>query len=402
MLDQRNLLCISNPTWEGDYAKTIVELMAVAAEKHNVLYVDYQFTIKDLIFSFFGKSEAPWKRMLGLENRLRKIELSEHHAVHVLTPPTVLTINFLRDGWLYRRLLKLNSDIVARSIEKALTQLHMKEHLIVVDAFSPGMGLYNIGRFQETAHLYHCYDEIGAAEWFGQHGAELELEYMPQVDGIICTSRGLYQAKKVYNPNTFLVQNGVNFELFHQGFLDNISNPKKVIGYVGTIDDRLDYELLEKLFTSLPDWSFHFVGRCNYEQGQEILSKHANVQLLGAMPVTKLPKVLSAFHAGLIPFVENDFTRGIYPLKINEYLAAGLPVILTRFSDMSEFEEIASICDNHESFLQALSEEVNQDTLDRRKARVEIARSNAWPARWKEIEQIIEQVEAQERPAKVI
>lgn len=395
MLDRRNILCISNPTWEGDYAKTIVELMTVAAERHQVLYVDYQFTIKDLLYAFLGKSKAPWKRMLGLENRLRRITLSEHHAVHVLTPPTILTINFLRDGWLYRRLLKLNSNIVARSVERALDQLKMGKDLIVIDAFSPGMGLYNIGRFDETVHFYHCYDEIGAADWFGVHGAELEREYMPKVDGIICTSRGLYQNKKQYNKNTFLVQNGVNFGLFNQGLHDNTAVTEKVIGYIGSIDDRLDYELLQKLFRDFPEWEFHFVGRCNYEEGQAILSRFVNVKLLGAMPVTSLPDVLATFHAGLIPFVKNDFTKGIYPLKINEYLAAGLPVVLTRFSDLSEFESIASICDSPEDFALALQREVGSDTFGKRQQRAGIAKGNSWPGRWQEIEQVLQEVEAQ-------
>jgi glycosyltransferase involved in cell wall biosynthesis len=269
----------------------------------------------------------------------------------------------------------------------------MEEKLIVINAFSPALGIFNIGRFNETLQLYHCYDEIGAAEWFGVHGAQLEEEYMPKVDGIVCTSRGLFNTKKAYNDNTFLVQNGVNFELFNKGFNDNIAQEKKIIGYVGTIDDRLDYPLLEKLFEDFKNWEFHFVGRCNYDPGRQILEKYDNVKMPGSVPVTELPKVLSTFHAGLIPFVENDFTRGIYPLKINEYLAAGIPVILTRFSDLSEFEDIASICDSHEEFSQLLGQEVEEDNLSRRRQRVEIAQTNSWPGRWKQFEDIIDQLE---------
>lgn len=400
MLDRRNILCISNPSWEGEFATTIVELMAVAAERHNVLYVDYQFTVKDLLFTLAGKAKAPWKRMLGLKPRLREIKLSGPHAVQVLTPPTIMSVNFLKEGGLYRRLLKSNSETVARSIDQALEKLGMTEDLIVINAFSPAMGLYNVGRFRENIHLYHCYDEIGAAEWFGAQGAALELEYMPKVDGIICTSRGLYHSKRAYNKNTFLVQNGVNFERFNQGFNDNLKVEKKIVGYVGTIDDRLDYALLEKLFKDHPDFAFHFVGRCTYGAGKRILSRFPNVELLGAMHVSALPEVLATFHAGLIPFVENDFTRGIYPLKINEYLAAGLPVILTRFSDLSEFEDTASICDGAEAFSRALRQEIEEDSLSRRQARAEIARRNSWPGRWQEIEKIIAGIE-REAPSQV-
>lgn len=393
MLTNRNILCLSNPTWEGDYAKTIVELMSVAAENNNVLYVDYQFTLKDLIFTFLRKSNAPWKRMLRFQKPLRKIQLSDKHSVHVLTPPTILTINFLKDGWLYRRLLRFNASIVKNSINKAISELKMENDLIAIDAFNPGMGLYNIGKFNENLHLYHCYDEIGAAVWAGDHGADLEEEYMPEVDGIICTSKGLYHNKKEFNKKTFLVQNGVNFDLFHQGFNNNLQTQQKVVGYIGSIDDRIDYDLMQHLFTTFSQYEFHFVGRCNYPEGQQILEKYSNVKLLGSMQVKELPNVLKTFHAGLIPFVENDFTKGIYPLKINEYLAAGIPVVLTRFSDMSEFEEIAAICDSTEEFTQALATQIETDTLEKRQERVEIAKTNSWPGRWQEIEKIIVDLE---------
>ena len=393
MYQNRNILCISNPTWEGDYAKTIVELMSVATRENNVLYIDYQFTIKDLLFTFLGKAKAPWKRMLGIEKRLRTIELEDGNSVNVLTPPTILTINFLKDGWLYRQLLRYNTELVSSAINKAIHELNMHNDLIVIDAFNPGMGLYNIGKFNENLHLYHCYDEIGAAVWAGNHGADLEKEYMPLVDGVICTSKGLYHSKKDFNKRTFLVQNGVNFKLFSNGFNDNISKATKVIGYIGSIDDRLDYELLQELFTEFSSWEFHFAGRCNYEKGKEILENYNNVKLLGSMPVNKLPSVLSSFHAGLIPFVKNDFTKGIYPLKINEYLAAGIPVILTPFSDLSEFENVASICLTSAEFTTALHKEVTQDTLDKRKHRVEMAQKNSWEGRWQEIEGILEQLE---------
>jgi hypothetical protein len=37
---------------------------------------------------------------------------------------------------------------------------------------------------------------------------------------------------------------------------------------VGTIDDRSDYDLLQHLFTNMPDAEFVFVGRILSERGQ--------------------------------------------------------------------------------------------------------------------------------------
>jgi hypothetical protein len=45
----QNIVCIGLPTWEGEYAKSTVQVMSRMARTHEVLYVDYQYTVKDLV-----------------------------------------------------------------------------------------------------------------------------------------------------------------------------------------------------------------------------------------------------------------------------------------------------------------------------------------------------------------
>src|SRR5258708_338956 len=135
MISNRNIVCLANPLWEGDYAKTIVELMRVFAEKNKVLYVDNAYTIKDILDGILGKKPIPFKRAFGLENRLRKINTSEHAHVYVLTPPVILTINFLPKGFIYNQLLKFNGWLVRRSVQQHLRRLNMNDDLINIVAF---------------------------------------------------------------------------------------------------------------------------------------------------------------------------------------------------------------------------------------------------------------------------
>ena len=391
-LKNRNILCISNPTWEGDYAKTIVELMTVFSKNNTVLYVDYQFTLKDVLFTFMGKASAPVKRMYGLEPNLRQLRLEDNQVVNVLTPPPILPINFLPNGVLYRTLLKFNASLIRSSIKKALDVLKMNNELIVIDAFNPGMGLPNLRKFNEKLHLYHCYDEISAAVWAKKHGSHLEQEYIPKVDGVITTSKGLYHSKRKLTNHCFLVQNGVNFKLFNQGFSADVPK-KKIVGYIGSIDDRLDYTILTYLFEKCKDVEFHFVGRVNYSKGEEILKQYNNVKLLGAKPVQELPSILKSFSAGLIPFVKNEFTKGIYPLKINEYLAAGLPVIMTPFADLSEFNSTVSIAESPHDFYSKTKLEMESDNSQLRENRAKIAFTNSWDGRVDEISRVIKELE---------
>ncbi len=393
MIKGRNFICISTSQWEGDYAKTIVELMSVFARENNVLYVDYQFTVKDMIFSLLGKSEAPVARMLGLKKRVRKMQVEGNGFVYLLTPPPILPINFLGDGFLYRTLLKFNGWQVTRSAKKALKKYGLEKDLVNITAFIPALGVVTAGKFQEKTILYHCYDEIEAAAWLKKHGGRHEKEFMQMADAVLTTSEGLYRKKKEFARKCFLVKNAVNYDLFKEGITPADSTIKKSIGYIGSIDDRVDYELLEFLVSELKDQSFDFVGRVNYEEGKNRLSKYSNVKFSGAKPVSELPGVLKTFSLGLIPFVKNEFTKGIYPLKINEYLAAGLPVVMTHFSILDDFIHIASIAEDKYAFKQMVLDELNRDSMKLKTERQEFASRNSWEARVDEISSIIEELE---------
>jgi glycosyltransferase involved in cell wall biosynthesis len=116
----------------------------------------------------------------------------------------------------------------------------------------------------------------------------------------------------------------------------------------------------------------------------------------GSQPPQTLPNWVAQFDVCLIPFLKNDLTAGIYPLKINEYLACGKPVVATRFSDLSDFEEVVDIADTSEEFIilvkKVLGESrpknqsnkhANNDDIphETRKKRIAFARQNSWENR---------------------
>ncbi len=397
MIRNRNFVCLSTSEWGGNYAKTIVEIMSVLARENKVLYVDYQFTWKDLLMSLLGKSQAPVARMLGLKKRLQTVHTADNQDVLLLTPPPIFPVAFLPDGPLYRFMLRCNGRLVARAVRKVIRQHQMGEELIHINAFNPAMGEVTAFRFGEKQLIYHCYDEIEAAAWLKKHGGKHERTFMKQAHAVITTSEGLFQKKSPLTNRCFLVKNAVNFDLFRTGYTDRTRMAGKRIGYIGSIDDRLDYELLEHLFKTLPDHQFDFVGRYDYEKGRKILQQYPNVTLHGPHPVSALPGFLKEFSAGIIPFAINDFNKGIYPLKINEYLATGLPVVMTHFAIVEEFRPVASIAENKEEFRDMLVKEVQHNSVEKQEARVNFAAANSWEARIEQISDIVRQLDQELR-----
>ena len=152
----------------------------------------------------------------------------------------------------------------------------------------------------------------------------------------------------------------------------------------------MDYELLEKSIRHFPNYDFHFVGRILEQESVDRLSKFKNVAFFGSKQPQELVKMMSAFDVAIIPFVKNEFTRNIYPLKINEYLAAGLPVVSTDFSDLTDFKEVISIADQKD-FTSKLSI-VIADQQDASLSRIQMAKSNDWSARAEQFEKILSKV----------
>jgi glycosyltransferase involved in cell wall biosynthesis len=395
MLNQRNILCISGTEWHGNYIKAVVELMKVLSAQNKVLFVENAYTYKDALAGVSDKNEIDFKQALGLKTRISTIQSEHGGTVYILTPPLVFPVSFLPAGVIHNNFLKFNGWVVGRSIKKALKQLGMNRDLINFTSFNPGMGVVTGHTFKEKTLIYHCYDEIkGANTWLSKHGVMLEHNFMRMADAVIVTSQGLYESKKDDCKRIYIVKNAVKIDLFRKGFNNHIVTLKKVIGYVGSIDDRLNYDLLQHLFTQMPDAEFVFVGRVTSERGGEaILRKYPNVKLTGAKSPEELPAYLKIFSVGIIPFIKDEFTHGIYPMKINEYLAAGLPVVSTDFSDLSDFTGSIKVADNEAAFLTHLIDEIDTDTSDKRRARLQIAEGNTWDKRADELSAVIVQVE---------
>lgn len=123
MLNNEQIICIGLPTWEGEYMKSTVQLLTELAKNNDILYVDYPFTLKDLVTN----SKAPTKRMLGIEKPLRKIELENGHQVSVLTLPPTLPINFIKQKQIYDTLLNMNAWQAKQAIRKAMRDLHFND-----------------------------------------------------------------------------------------------------------------------------------------------------------------------------------------------------------------------------------------------------------------------------------
>jgi glycosyltransferase involved in cell wall biosynthesis len=218
--------------------------------------------------------------------------------------------------------------------------------------------------------------------------------YLEQVNAIITTSEALRRSKSVQQPNAYCVKNGVNFDLFHQARQLAEKRPplKPIVGYLGTADNRIDLPLVEHCVRTMPDVLFQFVGEVNEPSLKQRLSAYPNVEFIPPHQPAELPALLANMQAAMIPFVCNEHTYTIYPIKINEYLAAGLPVVSTPFSILDDFDGVVDMAGSPVAFEQALRRALADTSAPRVNERVVMARANSWKKRAEEFEAVIEQL----------
>lgn len=380
------LLCLALPAWAGNYTKSTVELMKAMSEHRSVLYIDYTYTWKDVLMGFLGKKPGlPLWRVLGLKSRIREVSAK----LHVWSLPPLLPINGLPPGLAFRVVHRINSFLVQSSITKAIRIWNGADFV----AINACQALYDraLQKLPASKNIYYCYDEIAAARWTDRHAARFEQEAIGAADALVCSGSQLLTQKQQNGQAALQIPNGVD-PLFLQTKRDNPPQIRPIIGYVGSLDERLDLDLLEKVIRALPEFDFSFTGRLQQAQIQQRLATYTNVQFHPPVAYHALPQRMKGFSVGIIPFLRNDLTAGIYPMKVNEYLALGLPVVSTGFGDMQQLQPWATVADQADSFVQALRAELSNDHPDKQHQRRTFAAQQTWQARAFQLNELIEKL----------
>lgn len=386
-----HIVCHAFPSWHGDYVKSTVELMKELACNNKVLYIDYAYTLKDLLLSFRKNTWVPVSSMLGLSAPLRKVDLNNGGQLLVLSLPPVLPINWIGNQHIFNFFQSVNARLMNRRILNAVNQLEMKDPL-VINAFNPTNAKNTLKGLDPKAILYYCYDNISAAAWACKHGSRFEKNLIREADAVIFSSDDLNTTKGKDAKAAYVIKNGVDLSVFKRDQVRQVSAMTKQtvqIGYIGSVDDRLDYELLFQTIQNHPHWQFHFIGRILDARANK-LQDFANVIMYGAVEPHELPGLMKHFNAGIIPFVKNDFTQTIYPMKANEYLAMGLPVVMTDFAQLNDLKHMVSIT-NRQHFNEMLELAVQTDSEEKKLQRIAHSETNSWKCKASELESILYQ-----------
>jgi glycosyltransferase involved in cell wall biosynthesis len=113
--------------------------------------------------------------------------------------------------------------------------------------------------------------------------------------------------------------------------------------------DWFDWHSLARVASSFPHARLLIIGD---DRGHPSLP--SNVSFLGLKPQSELLSYVARFDVGIIPFVVSEVTHATSPLKVYEYLAAGVPVAAPPLRTLAGLDGVFVAADLSEAVRSAL------------------------------------------------
>lgn len=223
--------------------------------------------------------------------------------------------------------------------------------------------------------------------------SKAENRIIQKADTVYCTSdylRSRIVEKRQIHENVYTLENGVEFDLFasKQDKMEKILPADfdgTVLGYIGGIKPKLDFELIQKVARKRRDWLILFVGPDGTNSDSEFkqVIKEENVVWIDSVPPTDVPKYMNLIDIGIMPYKPSQYNQAVFPLKLFEFLASGKPVIGVHLPSTKKYTQkfVYHLLekDNPEEFIQVCEQlEKNKRQETNVRLRKQLAKTKDW------------------------
>ena len=266
--------------------------------------------------------------------------------------------------------------------------------------YSPMDASWSLGHFENRGVVYDCMDEL--SQFTGAPKALVlnESRLMEHADVVFTGGYNLGDKKRRQHDNVHVFGCGVEFNHFNKAAdpgtlippdIDFMQRP--ILGWMGVVDERVDYAMVGEMARMRPDWSFAMVGPV-VKVDPNLLPHSPNLFWLGGRDYQQLPHYVRAFDVNMMCFAINAATEFINPTKGLEYMATGKPIVSTAVRDVvKQWTDIVHIAKGAEEFVMAAQRALERqgDTDERVKRGLELARKCSWEGTVQTMQDLIKQ-----------
>lgn len=368
MLAGEQVVCLASLPL-GGRPSTWAHLARVLARTNEVLFVD------------------PPTNLLRAPN-IRGRFLPAADGIAVYEPPSHLPYSTP----LRRRITGgLNRRRYSAAVGKAVRELGWSRPIIwhsMPTMFSAGV----ISAVEPGVEILHVTDDVWAYPDFGPVD-EAELRQVAErADLVVATTPAIAARLSSYGVTAELLEQGVDVALFAPvaehavevaGPLRSLRRPR--LGFVGQLDWRLDIDTLVELASA--EGSVVLVGPSALDADAMQRLRAAGCQLFPEVAYGDVPQWLAGIDVALVPYRPTDAVKGSRPLKLLDYLAAGLPVVSTDIPAARDLAPAVALATGPAEFRSATAQLWRESGSSEQ--RVDVARAHSWEQRAEEFSAMI-------------
>jgi glycosyltransferase involved in cell wall biosynthesis len=322
----KDIICLSHHYWHGFWYRKQHFMSRLAKLGYRVLYVQPSF-------SMVRRSTHPH---LARNRWFKGLVEQAEEGIYLFSPPRLLP----KPGTLLSS--RLNYRRFAGLIDRAAEKLGFNEAILWV--YRPEYGCA-LERISHARLVFDLVDDLAAQQ---QKPAQYNFiagcieKLAARADLMVVTSPVLGEQYRSRTRHCVVIPNGFDERLFDgapkTAPADLQSIPRPVIGFVGVLFGFLDYGLLYETARKMPEASFVFVGPTEESgrPGVQRLQELSNTHFLGRKPKEEIPAYVNGFDVCINPFLVDEVSRAVSPLKVYEYLACGKPVVSTPMEGLAK------------------------------------------------------------------
>ncbi|MGH9387139.1 MAG: ElyC/SanA/YdcF family protein [Vicinamibacterales bacterium] len=385
-----DILCISTIDWDFIWQGHQEIMSRLAADGHRVLFIENTgvrpFRVSDLP-RLRQRLRNWWRGTKGY--RLQQPNLFVHS-------PLVLPLPYSRiANW-------VNRHVLLRSLTRWMRATRFSRPIVWTFLPTP-LAHEIVGGVDAALTIYYCIDDLASSSPEARRIVASEERLFRDADLVFVTSEKLRQRAARFSNCVHLFPFGVNLESFRRVRESNAelpadlaALPRPVAGYVGGLHQWVDQELLVSVAERMPDVTFALVGPPQVDVAK--LERVPNVRLFGQRPHGDVPRYVKGFDVGLVPYRLAEYTANVYPTKLNEYLAMGIPVVATDLPEIRRFNaehgNLVRIAADADAYAAAIRQSLNGAASTEVVRRIEVAESNGWERRLQAMWTLIDEAQS--------
>jgi len=198
---------------------------------------------------------------------------------------------------------------------------------------------------------------VGASRAQRRRIAAWEDEMLADADLVFVASAELLRRRGAARPDAVVLPHGAPRarDAPHPRD-DERGNVRPTVGFVGSITEFTDVELIAELARARPQWSFVMVGPARISLKE--LRAVRNITFTGELEHDEVHRHLASFDVAIVPYRVTPATEVSSPLKVHEYLAYGLPVVSVDIPEIRALAPRVDLAAGPDEFLAALDKAV--------------------------------------------